>query len=380
MINKRTLIKNLLAQHDENTFYEKKESIDLKTDEGKGKFLKHVCALSNSNPENNSYLIVGIENRTSEIKGFNFFDDSNVQNLVSSYLSNPPNLKYENIYFPNLSKDKVIGLLTIYPSKTLTSFRKNISNFSKGSCYYRKGSNSLPLDDKYSVEPSNIMVVADIEKYSKMSFKVLLDDVFDFYRLWSPEYHPQYLVFKDQYVICWAGYRTKYGEIPMLSEVDIRIVNEASRLFYSAAQWVDIKTTDSEFVILEYKVLGFDNNFTLYPFEETKIVFHENGNFNISTEIIFNPPKFDNDAIKVLYYRTKDFESKIVRGDKIDYAQDLDFYLGIANYFLICYFNGINEAKKDLLNSSKYLDGAAGEWQSECVEILEKFENKSNLR
>jgi hypothetical protein len=166
----------------------------------------------------------------------------------------------------------------------------------------------------------------------------------------------------------------------MLTEVDVRIVNEASRLFYSAVQWVDIKTTDSEFVILEYKVLGFDNNFTLYPFEETKIIFHENGNFNISTEIIFNPPKFDNDAIKVLYSKTKDFESKIVRGDKIDYAKDLDFYLGIANYFLICYFNGINEAKTDLLNSSKYLDGAAGEWQSECVEILEKFKNKYILR
>jgi len=56
MINKRLLIKNLLAYNDENSFYDKKRKISLETKEGKAKFLKHVCALSNSNPKNNSYI------------------------------------------------------------------------------------------------------------------------------------------------------------------------------------------------------------------------------------------------------------------------------------------------------------------------------------
>ena len=51
MINKRLLIKNLLAHNDENSFYDKKRKIDISFKEGKAKFLKHICALSNSNPK-----------------------------------------------------------------------------------------------------------------------------------------------------------------------------------------------------------------------------------------------------------------------------------------------------------------------------------------
>ena len=40
MINKRLLIKNLLAHNDENTFFDKKRKIDISQKEGKAKFLK----------------------------------------------------------------------------------------------------------------------------------------------------------------------------------------------------------------------------------------------------------------------------------------------------------------------------------------------------
>jgi len=51
MINKRLLIKNLLAHNDEISFYDKKRKVDISLKEGKAKFLKHICALSNSNPQ-----------------------------------------------------------------------------------------------------------------------------------------------------------------------------------------------------------------------------------------------------------------------------------------------------------------------------------------
>ena len=60
MINKRLLIKNLLAFNDENSFYDKKLLLNISNREGKAKFLKHVCALSNSNPDNNSYIVIGV--------------------------------------------------------------------------------------------------------------------------------------------------------------------------------------------------------------------------------------------------------------------------------------------------------------------------------
>ena len=81
MINKRLLIKNLLAHNDENSFYDKKRQINIGEKEGKAKFLKHICALSNSNPNNNSYIIIGIEDPTNEIIGVDFFDDSKIQEL-----------------------------------------------------------------------------------------------------------------------------------------------------------------------------------------------------------------------------------------------------------------------------------------------------------
>ena len=108
MINKRLLIKNLLAHNDECSFYDKKRIINLENKEGKAKFLKHICALTNSNPNNNSFIVVGVEDETNEIRGVDFFDDSKIQNLVNAYLSNPPLIMYENVAFPHLPAEKVV--------------------------------------------------------------------------------------------------------------------------------------------------------------------------------------------------------------------------------------------------------------------------------
>ena len=94
MINKRLLIKNLLAHNDENSFYDKKRFISISEKDGKAKFLKHVCALANSNPKNNSFIVIGVEDRDNAIVGVDFFDDSKIQNLVNAYLDNPPIVSY----------------------------------------------------------------------------------------------------------------------------------------------------------------------------------------------------------------------------------------------------------------------------------------------
>ncbi len=147
MINKRLLIKNLLAHNDENSFYDKKRQLNLHTREGKAKFLKHICALSNSNPANNSYIVVGVEDQENEIVGDDFFDDSHIQNLVNAYLENPPKIQYENVPFPNLPKGKVVGLVTIKPKNNPSFFKKGIHTIPAKAAFIRRGSNTTPTED-----------------------------------------------------------------------------------------------------------------------------------------------------------------------------------------------------------------------------------------
>ncbi len=375
MLNKRLLIKNLLSHNDENTFYDKKESLDLNTHEGKTKFLKHVCALSNSNPGNNSYLIIGVTDETNEIKGFELIDDSKVQNLIKAGLNNPPLVKYENIYFPHLSKNKAVGLLTINPEKDLTTFKKTMGKVFSGTGYYRKGSSSIPLDEDFSIDPANKRSVSEIINFSNVSFKQLLDDVFDFYNTWGKKYNPQYLVFKDQFILCWAGYQTDFKGKRVLSEVDIRIVNEGSKLFYSPEQLVNIFISDSEFKATEYVILGFDKNHKLYPLETTSLNFDDNGQYSLKTKVVFDFPEFDKDQVYDLYQRAKNLEKKLKNGLSVISVQNNLHPEELANYFLLCYFNGIDQAKNDLINSADYLEGAAAQYHKGCMRILEKAEN-----
>ncbi len=139
MINKRLLVKALLSHNDENSFYDKKLQLNLSTKEGKAKFLKHICALSNSNPKNNAYIVIGIEDKANRIVGVDFFDDSKLQNLINAYLDNPPLVLYENIPFPHLPLGKVVGLVTIRPIEQITALRKNIWKYFGGMIFLREG-------------------------------------------------------------------------------------------------------------------------------------------------------------------------------------------------------------------------------------------------
>jgi predicted HTH transcriptional regulator len=205
MINKRLLIKNLLAHNDESSFYDKKRQLNLHTREGKGKFLKHICALSNSNPTNNSYIVVGVEDQDNEIVGDDFFDDSRIQNLVNAFLENPPKIQYENVPFPNLPKDKVIGLVTIKPKNKISYFKKGIHTIPANSVFVRRGSNSIPVEGEFEKNYQNTETVIGIENSSRNSIQYTLDGVIDFMNFRHKDMSPKYNVFKELFVICWAG-------------------------------------------------------------------------------------------------------------------------------------------------------------------------------
>ena len=256
MINKRLLVKNLLAHHGENSFYDKKRRIDIATKEGKAKFLKHVCALANSNPNNNAYILIGVEDQNNEVVGVDFFDDSRIQNLVNAYLNHPPQIIYENILFPALPPGKVVGLVTIRSLGAVCSLRKNIWKYWGGTVFIREGSISLPKDTGVVLPDINTSVVSSIELQAQNSIGLTLDGVMDFMVHRHKDLECHYKVFVEQFVVCWAGIPKTVKGITYYSRVDIEMITEQVKLFYSALDEVEIAADENSLTITEYVRLG----------------------------------------------------------------------------------------------------------------------------
>jgi len=352
MINKRLLIKNLLSHNDENSFYDKKQKLSLDSKEGKAKFLKHVCALSNSNPANNSYIVIGIEDEENKIIGVDFFDDSKIQNLVNAYLNNPPKIEYENVPFPSLPRHKVIGLVTIHPNNQITSLLKHAWKYRKETIFYRRGSNSMPfLGEGFELINTNKEIVESIEKNARNNIELTLNGVFDFINNHKPEYNPQYKVFNEQFVLCWAGEKKIIQDQEFFSRVDIELINEQVRLFFSALDEVQISYNQHSFIITEYILLGIDKEETHYPLEKTIINFKNNGKHHIVREFLFQPPKYNANIINQIYANCNTIVSKITSDTPLSVTEHKDVFRLPSNY-LLCYLNGFLDAP-DLLKKAK---------------------------
>ena len=348
MINKRLLIKNLLAHNDESSFYDKKLKINISSKEGKAKFLKHICALSNSNPNNNSYIVIGVDDQYSHIIGVDFFDDSKIQNLVNAYLSHPTIIQYENIPFPHLDNDKVVGLVTIRPkeSKEITSLRKNIWKYYGGNVFFRDGSMSVPKVFDIELTDSNSEIVASIESHSRNNIEYTLDGVFDFMTQ-RKDYNPTYKVFKEYFVMCWSGQKKKIKTQTFYSRVDIELINEQVRLFYSTLDAVELSYDNDSFKIIEYVNLGLNGKNTYYQLEETVITFGNNAIYSIDSKLLFKPPQYDKKILHHIFNANNALIDRLKQGMKLTAAQLKDLKNVPATY-LICYFNGFDAALSQL--------------------------------
>lgn len=354
MINKRLLIKNLLAHNDECSFYDKKRQLNLHTKEGKAKFLKHICALSNSNPSNNSYIVVGVEDENNEITGDDFFDDSRIQNLVNAFLENPPKIQYENVPFPNLPKDKVIGLVTIKPKSKTSYFKKNIHTILANATFVRRGSNTIPTDEKIPYSKLNIETVLSIENSSRNSISNTLDGVIDFVNNRHKDMPSKYKVFKELFVICWAGIPKKIRDKTFFSRVDIELVNEQIKLFYSAQDDVTIDYDENTFTIIEYVPLGLNDKTSYYPLEQQKISFFDNGYYKIETEMLFEPPQYNRKVLFHIYNSNLTLLNKLQKGIELSNREDQDL-INLPSTLMICYLNGFEDAKQKLIDAKPLL-------------------------
>ena len=354
MINKRLLVKNLLAHNDECSFYDKKRQLNLHTREGKAKFLKHICALSNSNPSNNSYIVVGVEDWDNEIVGDDFFDDSRIQNLVNAFLENPPKIQYENVPFPNLPKDRVIGLVTIKPKSKTSFFKKNIHTIFVNTVFVRRGSNSIPTEEKIPYSKQNIETVISIENNSRNSIAYTLDGVMDFVNVRHGNLNSQYKVFKELFVICWAGIPKRIRDTNYLSRVDIELINEQVKLFYSALDVVTITFDDNSFTILEHVALGLNDKTSYYPLEQLTIHFYDNGYYKMETQLVFEPPAFNKKMLHHIYNANLALLVKLQKELPLSDRETKDLE-NLPSTLMICYLNGFDEAKQKLIDAKPLL-------------------------
>jgi hypothetical protein len=373
MINKRLLIKNLLAHNDENSFYDKKRKIDISHKEGKAKFLKHICALSNSNPYNNSFIVIGVEDEDNNIIGVDFFDDSKIQNLINAYLTNPPIVQYENIPFPHLPNNKVVGLVTIRSTSKITSLRKNIWKYYGGSVFFRDGSMSMPKVFDIEIKDVNSKIVEAIEKHAQNNIEHTLNGVFEFMNS-RKDFNAQYKVFKEYFVVCWAGQKKMIRNDLFYSRVDIELINEQVRLFFSALDQVSIELDDDCFKIIEYVNLGLQNSTKYYPLEETIIKFEENAQYNINTRLLFEPPQFNKKDLHHIYNTNNALLEKLKKGLTLTTREELDLKNLPATY-LICYLNLFHNALDKLNDAKPYLKAYNNEIYNlykESLRILRK--------
>ncbi len=373
MINKRLLIKHLLAHNDENSFYDKKRKIDISHKEGKAKFLKHVCALSNSNPKNNSYIVIGVEDEDNHIIGVDFFDDSKIQNLINAYLSHPPIVQYENIPFPHLPDHKVVGLVTIRPIGKITSLRKNIWKYYGGSVFFRDGSMSMPKVFDIEIKDVNSKIVEAIENNAQNNIEHTLNGVFDFMNT-RKDYNAQYKVFKEYFVVCWAGQKKIVKDEVFFSRVDIELINEQVRLFFSALDEVSITFDDKSFKIIEYVDLGLQNSNKYYQLEETTIHFENNAGYTIETKLLFEPPQFDKKVLHHIYNANNAILEKLKKGLTLTKREEADLKNLPGNY-LICFLNSFQEALNKLNEAKPYLKTYSKEiydLHKESLRILRK--------
>jgi len=369
MINKRLLIKNLLAHNDENSFYDKKRQLNLHSREGKSKFLKHICALSNSNPSNNSYIVVGVEDQDNEIVGDDFFDDSRIQNLVNAFLENPPKIQYENIPFPHLPKDKVVGLVTIKPNHKVAYFKKGIHTIEPNTIFVRIGSNTLPTLEKIPYSKQNIETVISIENNSRNSIAHTLEGVLDFMNVRHKDMHTEHRVFKELFVVCWAGNKKRIRETTYFSRVDIELINEQIKLFYSNQDEVTIEYTDTSFIITEFVVLGLNDKTSYYPLEKVTITFFDNGYYKMETKMLFEPPQYNKKMLHHIYNSNKSLLDKLEKGIVLNEREENDLQ-NLPSTFMLCYLNGFSDAKKRLIEAKTVLKAHSQEAYTSFKEVM----------
>jgi len=181
-----------------------------------------------------------------------------------------------------------------------------------------------------------------------------LNGVFDFMKQHQKKLNPTYKVFKDIFVVCWAGIKKEINAKILYSRVDIELINEQIRLFYSALDEVEIEFNSQSFIITEYLQIGIDKDYKYYPLEKTIINFKDNGVHDIATELLFKPPVYDAIMLQHIYNSNNTILAKLEKNIPLS-KNDSNDLQQLPTTYMICSLNGFKDAKDKLETAKPYL-------------------------
>ena len=82
----------------------------------------------------------------------------------------------------------------------------------------------MPKVFDIEITDNNSKIVEAIENHAQNNIEHTLNGVFDFMNK-RQDYHPQYKVFKEYFVLCWAGQKKVVKDETFFSRVDIELIN-----------------------------------------------------------------------------------------------------------------------------------------------------------
>jgi hypothetical protein len=232
----------------------------------------------------------------------------------------------------------------------------------------------MPKDFDIEIKDVNSEIVQAIENNAKNNIALTLDGVIDFINHRHKDLESHYKVFKELFVVCWAGNIKKHKNETYYSRVDIELINEQVRLFYSALDEVSISFSDSQFKIIEYVHLGLNNQFRYYPLEEVTIDFEDNGSHKIDTELVFEAPRFNKKTLHHIFNANNYLVEKLKKNLTLTLSEEKDLK-SLPSTYLICFLNDFSDAKDKLFEAKPFLKKYNDEvYQSfkESVRILRK--------
>ena len=204
----------------------------------------------------------------------------------------------------------------------------------------------MPKVFDIEIEDVNSKIVAAIENNAQNNIELTLDGVFDFMNK-RQDFSPQYKVFKEYFVLCWSGYKKYVKNELFFSRVDIELINEQVRLFYSALDEVSISYTEDSFIIIEYVKLGLYQSHKYYKLEEKIIHFENNASYSIEVNLVFEPPQFDKKVLHHIYNSNNSILEKLKKTITLSQSESQDLK-NLAASYLICYLNGFEIALQKL--------------------------------
>ena len=131
------------------------------------------------------------------------------------------------------------------------------------------------------------------------------------------------------------------------SRVDIELVNEQIKLFYSNQDEVIISYDENRFIITEYVKLGLNDETSYYPLEKLSFYFYDNGYYKMETEMLFEPPQFNKKLLHHIYNTVLITIQKLEKNNLVSEAE----VIRIPHTLMICYLNGFKDAKQILIEA-----------------------------